>query len=198
MQVWRRRPHGTAPARHLPARAKGGCRCKTRAQVPVRLPIASGCRCGCLEEYPQYRHGTFGGFHAAAPPVAAVHRRRTGRHSRRPARSERWSRRLTSLHGARASLGFDSMPCGSPVEAHAVLYARRGRKFSTITSTSSIEPSRGVACELDQFEAVATWLRVRRPIPCSPVLSMKEIANDPSLRASGTVAEVDHKGAAST
>jgi formyl-CoA transferase len=30
-------------------------------------------------------------------------------------------------------------------------------------------------------------------IPCSPVLSMKEIANDPSLRASGTVVEVDHK-----
>ena len=30
-------------------------------------------------------------------------------------------------------------------------------------------------------------------IPCSPVLSMKEIANDPSLRASGTITEVDHK-----
>jgi len=29
-------------------------------------------------------------------------------------------------------------------------------------------------------------------IPCSPVLSMKEIANDPSLRASGTVVEVPH------
>jgi len=30
-------------------------------------------------------------------------------------------------------------------------------------------------------------------IPCAPVLSMKEIANDPSLRKSGTIAEVDHK-----
>ena len=30
-------------------------------------------------------------------------------------------------------------------------------------------------------------------IPCSPVLSMKEIANDPSLRKSGTIVEVDHK-----
>ncbi len=29
-------------------------------------------------------------------------------------------------------------------------------------------------------------------IPCGPILSMKEIANDPSLRASGTVVEVDH------
>jgi formyl-CoA transferase len=30
-------------------------------------------------------------------------------------------------------------------------------------------------------------------IPCSPVLSMKEIAADPSLRASGSIVEVDHK-----
>ncbi len=30
-------------------------------------------------------------------------------------------------------------------------------------------------------------------IPCAPVLTMKEIAEDPSLRASGTIVEVDHK-----
>ena len=30
-------------------------------------------------------------------------------------------------------------------------------------------------------------------IPCSPVMSMKDLANDPSLRASGTIVEVDHK-----
>jgi len=30
-------------------------------------------------------------------------------------------------------------------------------------------------------------------IPCGPILSMKEIAADPSLRASGTIAEVEHK-----
>jgi formyl-CoA transferase len=29
-------------------------------------------------------------------------------------------------------------------------------------------------------------------IPCGPVLSMKEIAEDKSLRASGTIVEVDH------
>ena len=42
-----------------------------------------------------------------------------------------------------------------------------------------------------KFEAVDILRKF--DIPCSPVLSMKEIANDPSLRASGTVAEVDHK-----
>ncbi|MFJ3825490.1 formyl-CoA transferase [Streptomyces nodosus] len=31
-------------------------------------------------------------------------------------------------------------------------------------------------------------------VPCAPVLSMKEIADDPALRADGTVVEVDQKG----
>jgi len=30
-------------------------------------------------------------------------------------------------------------------------------------------------------------------VPCAPVLSMKEIANDPALRASGSVVEVDEE-----
>src|SRR6478672_985291 len=42
-----------------------------------------------------------------------------------------------------------------------------------------------------KFEAVDILRKF--DIPCSPVLSKKEIANDPSLRASGTVTEVDHK-----
>jgi formyl-CoA transferase len=29
-------------------------------------------------------------------------------------------------------------------------------------------------------------------IPCGPILSMKEIANEPSLRETGTIVEVDH------
>lgn len=42
-----------------------------------------------------------------------------------------------------------------------------------------------------KFEAVDILRKF--DIPCSPVLSMKEIAADPSLRESGTVVEVDHK-----
>lgn len=42
-----------------------------------------------------------------------------------------------------------------------------------------------------KFEAV-NILR-KYDIPCAPVLSMKEIADDPSLRASGTIVEVEHK-----
>lgn len=54
------------------------------------------------------------------------------------------------------------------------------------------------------FETIEAWLADKTKfeavdilrkydIPCAPVLSMKELANDPSLRASGTIAEVDHK-----
>jgi formyl-CoA transferase len=32
----------------------------------------------------------------------------------------------------------------------------------------------------------------KRDIPCGPILSMKEIAYEPSLRKTGTVVEVDH------
>jgi formyl-CoA transferase len=55
------------------------------------------------------------------------------------------------------------------------------------------------------FATIETWLANKTKfeavdilrkfdIPCAPVLSMKEIAADPSLRASGTIASVPHKG----
>ncbi|MGB8339817.1 MAG: formyl-CoA transferase [Burkholderiales bacterium] len=57
---------------------------------------------------------------------------------------------------------------------------------------------------MDIFATIEAWLKDKTKfeavdilrkfdIPCSPVMSMKEIANDPSLRASGTIAEVQHK-----
>jgi formyl-CoA transferase len=42
----------------------------------------------------------------------------------------------------------------------------------------------------DKFEAMDILNQL--DIPCGPILSMKEIAYEPSLRASGTVVEVDH------
>ena len=41
-----------------------------------------------------------------------------------------------------------------------------------------------------KFEAMAILNQF--DIPCGPILSMKEIAADPALRASGTIVEVDH------
>ena len=53
------------------------------------------------------------------------------------------------------------------------------------------------------FEEIEKWtvtltkfeiMEILNPlnVPCGPVLSMKELAEEPSLRASGTVVEVDH------
>jgi formyl-CoA transferase len=41
-----------------------------------------------------------------------------------------------------------------------------------------------------KFEAME--ILNKQDIPCGPILSMKEIAAEPSLRATGTVVEVDH------
>ena len=43
---------------------------------------------------------------------------------------------------------------------------------------------------LDKFAAMQ--ILNQHDIPCGPILSMKEIANEPALRATGTIVEVDH------
>jgi formyl-CoA transferase len=55
----------------------------------------------------------------------------------------------------------------------------------------------------DIFDQIEAWTKTKtkfeamdilngHDIPCGPILSMKEIADEPSLRATGTVVEVDH------
>src|SRR5882757_6204227 len=57
----------------------------------------------------------------------------------------------------------------------------------------------------DIFDDIEKWLADKTKyeavdvlrtfdVPCAPVLSMKEIAEDPALRASGSIVEVDQKG----
>jgi formyl-CoA transferase len=43
---------------------------------------------------------------------------------------------------------------------------------------------------MDKFEVMDTLNPLN--VPCGPILSMKELAEEPSLRATGTVVEVDH------
>ena len=53
------------------------------------------------------------------------------------------------------------------------------------------------------FDTIEEWTKTKTKfevmdilnpldVPCGPILSMKEIAEEPSLRATGTVVEVDH------
>jgi len=55
----------------------------------------------------------------------------------------------------------------------------------------------------DIFDQIEAWTKTKtkfeamdilneHDIPCGPILSMKEIADEPSLRATGTIVEVDH------
>ena len=43
---------------------------------------------------------------------------------------------------------------------------------------------------MSKFEVMETLNPLN--VPCGPVLSMKELSKEPSLRATGTVVEVDH------
>jgi formyl-CoA transferase len=56
---------------------------------------------------------------------------------------------------------------------------------------------------MDIFDRIEDWTKTKskfeamdilneHDIPCGPILSMKEVADDASLRKTGTVVEVDH------
>ena len=51
----------------------------------------------------------------------------------------------------------------------------------------AVDMSRLAKTKLEAMEILQ-----RRQIPCGPILSIKELAEDPALRASGAVVEVDH------
>jgi len=78
---------------------------------------------------------------------------------------------------------------GKPQWANDPAYATaRARQAKLFDIFAEIEKS---LADKTKFEAVDI-LR-KSGVPCAPVLSMKEIANDPALRASGTVVEVQEE-----
>ena len=72
---------------------------------------------------------------------------------------------------------------------HATLKARRPRLNQIF---ARIEQWTMTKTKLEAMEILQ-----RRQIPCGPILSMKELAEDPALRASGAVVEVTTQRAAS-
>jgi len=65
------------------------------------------------------------------------------------------------------------------------------------TPAARLPHLKGIFAEIEQwtmtktkFEAMA--LLNEHDIPCGPILSMEELANEPSLRKTGTIVEVDH------
>ena len=72
-----------------------------------------------------------------------------------------------------------------------------------ITDPAYATPAKRLSHLKAIFARIETWTMTKTKfeamdilnefdIPCGPILSMKEIAEEPSLRATGTVVEVDH------
>jgi len=154
------------------------CRVKLRDQQRL-------ARTGVLQEYPQYPHGKFG---EAVPRAANA-----------------------SGGGQPGSIvkckGWESDP-------NAYLYfiaqapvwkeiCKVIGKESWITDPDYATPNARLPRLKEVFAAIEAWTQTKTKfeamrllneydIPCGPILSMQELAQEPSLRATGTIVEVDH------
>lgn len=155
------------------------CRVKLRDQQ--RLD-----RVGYLEEYPQYPHGTFsdvvprgGNAGGGGQPGWVL-------------KCKGWETDPNAyiyFTVQEQAWGKVAEAIGKPEWINDPGYATaRARQDKIFDIFATIE---GWLADKTKFEAVDILRKF--DIPCAPVLTMKEIAEDPSLRASGTIVEVDHK-----
>lgn len=154
------------------------CRVKLRDQQ--RLD-----RTGVMKEYPQYPHGKFG---ASVPRAANAS---GGGQPGSIVKCKGWE------SDPNAYLYFIAQ---APVwkEICEVI-----GKQSWITDPDYATPNARLPRLKEVFEAIEAWtltktkfeameLLNKHDIPCGPILSMKELAEEPALRATGTIVEVDH------
>jgi formyl-CoA transferase len=154
------------------------CRVKLRDQQRL-------ARAGVMKEYPQYPHGKFG---TAVPRAANAS---GGGQPGSIVKCKGWE------SDPNAYLYFITQ---APVwkEICQVI-----GKPQWITDSDYATPNARLPRLKQVFEAVEAWTSTKtkfeameelnqHDIPCGPILSMEELAAEPSLRASGTVVEVDH------
>ncbi|MEJ1964903.1 MAG: formyl-CoA transferase [Gammaproteobacteria bacterium] len=155
------------------------CRVKLRDQQ--RLD-----RVGYLEEYPQYPNGKFTdvvprGGNAGGGGQPGWILKCKGWETDPNAyiyftiQEQNWARTCEAI----------GKPEWTKDPAYATARARQSHLFEIFAEIEKVLASK------TKFEAVATLSKFE--VPCAPVLSMKEIAHDPALRASGTVVEVQQK-----
>src|SRR5271163_1202488 len=155
------------------------CRVKLRDQLRLE-------RLGYLEEYPQYPNGEFGdavprGGNAGgggqpgwvlkckgweADPNAYIYF---------TIQEQNWARTAEAI----------GRPEWAEDPGYSTARARQDKIFDIFT-----EIEKWLA-DKNKFEAVEILRKFE--VPCGPVLSMKEIENDPFLRASGTIVEVEEE-----
>jgi formyl-CoA transferase len=154
------------------------CRVKLRDQQRL-------ARHGVMKEYPQYPHGKFG---SAVPRAANAS---GGGQPGTIVKCKGWET------DPNAYLYFIAQ---APVWKEICKIIGRP---NWITDPDYATPDARLPRLKEVFEAVETWTTTKTKfeamailnefdIPCGPILSMEELANEPSLRATGTIVEVDH------
>ena len=155
------------------------CRVKLRDQLRLE-------RLGYLEEYPQYPNGTFGdtvprGGNAGGGGQPGWVLKCKGWETDPNAyiyftiQEQDWGPTCEAL--------------GKPEWVNDPAYnTARARQSHIFEIFAEIEK---LIADKTKFEAIDHFRKYK--IPCAPVLSMKEIAYDPALRASATIVEVSHK-----
>jgi formyl-CoA transferase len=154
------------------------CRVKLRDQQRL-------ARTGVMKEYPQYPHGKFGDSVPRAANASG------GGQPGSIVKCKGWE------SDPNAYLYFIAQ---APVwkEICKVI-----GKENWITDPDYATPNARLPRLTEVFAAIEAWtvtktkfeameLLNQHDIPCGPILSMKELAAEPSLRATGTIVEVDH------
>jgi formyl-CoA transferase len=155
------------------------CRVKLRDQLRLE-------RLGYLEEYPQYPNGTFGdtvprGGNAGGGGQPGWVLKCKGWETDPNAyiyftiQEQDWGPTCKAL----------GKPEWIDDPAYSTARARQSHIFEIFAEIEKL------LADKTKFEAIDMFRKYQ--IPCAPVLSMKDIAYDPSLRASATIVEVPHK-----
>ncbi|MBV8741391.1 MAG: formyl-CoA transferase [Sinobacteraceae bacterium] len=154
------------------------CRVKLRDQQRIE-------RTGVMKEYPQYPHGKFGDAVPRAGNASG------GGQPGSIVKCKGWE------NDPNAYLYFIAQAPVWKEICHVI------GKEEWISDPDYATPNARLPRLKQVFEAIEAWTVTKtkfeamdelneHDIPCGPILSMKELAHEPSLRKTGTVVEVDH------
>jgi formyl-CoA transferase len=154
------------------------CRVKLRDQQRL-------ARTGVLKEYPQYPNGKFG---AAVPRAGNAS---GGGHPGWIVRCKGWET------DPDAYIYVITQAQAFPALAKVIGHADWLEDPEYNTPEARLNKLDKVFAEVEKWTMTMTKMEVMDTlnplnVPCGPILSMKELAEEPSLRKTGTIVEVDH------
>jgi formyl-CoA transferase len=140
---------------------------------------------GPLKEYPQYPNGTFGDAVPRAGNASG------GGHPGWVVKCKGWET------DPDAYIYVIAQAQAFPELAKVIGHADWLEDPNFNTPDARLPRLKDVFSEIEKWTMTKTKMEVMEilnplNVPCGPILSMKEIAEEPSLRATGTIVEVDH------